>query len=70
MPGGFKMKYNQFAIKNQKGLYIKYGTAYRDNPDFTDSLYDVHLWNLKVDAERLSEYMNNEGNEKLIVVPV
>lgn len=65
------MKYNQFAIKNQEGLYIKYGTAYRNNLDFTNSLYDVHLWNLEEDAKRLSEYlMQEEGYKKLTVVEV
>lgn len=64
------MKYNQFAIKNQEGLYIKYGTAYKDNPDFTNSLYDVHLWNLKADAKRLAEYMSGEGCKNFEVVLV
>lgn len=65
------MKYNQFAIKNQEGLYIQYPTAYNYQPKFTNSLYDVYLWNLKEDAKRLSEYlMEHEGYKNLRVVEV
>ncbi len=51
------MKYNQYAIKNNKNQYIKYSTAYSYKEEFTSSLYDVHLWNIKEDAERLASYL-------------
>ena len=65
------MKYNQYAIKNNKGQYIKYSTAYSYKTKLTDSLYDVHLWNLKEDAEKLASYLTRtEGVAGLTVVLV
>ncbi len=65
------MKYNQYAVKNNKGQYIKYPTAYNYKTELTDSLYDVHLWNLKEDAERLADHLIQvEGIRSLIVVLV
>lgn len=51
------MRYNQYAVKNNKGQYIKYVTAYSYKTKFTDSLYNVQLWNLKEDAKRLTDYL-------------
>jgi hypothetical protein len=51
------MKYGKYAILNNKGQYVKYPTAYRNKPEYTNSLYDVHLWDFKEDAEKLAEYM-------------
>ena len=51
------MTYNQYAIKNNKDQYIKYSTAYSYKEEFTGNLYDVHLWSLKEDAERLANYL-------------
>ena len=51
------MTYNQYAIKNNKNQYIKYPTAYSYKEELTGNLYDVHLWDLKEDAERLANYL-------------
>jgi hypothetical protein len=62
------MKYNQYAIMNNKGEYIKYSTAYKYETEFTDTLYDVHLWNIKEDAEKLANYLETRGIKDLKVV--
>lgn len=62
------MKYNQYAIKNNKNQYIKYSTAYSYREEFTSSLYDVHLWNIKEDAEKLANYLETRGIKDLKVV--
>lgn len=63
-------KYNKFAIKNIKGEYIKYSTAYNYSEQYTDSLYDVHLWNTKECAEKMANYLNYTEGKKLKVVNV
>lgn len=64
-------KYNQYAIKNREGQYIKYSTAYSYNMSFTDCLYDVHLWKDRNDAEKLKKHlMQVEGLEGLGVILV
>lgn len=65
------MKYNQYAIQNSKGEYIQYLTAYNYKQKYTNSLYDVHLWNNKDEPEKLVDYMTNiEGIEGLSVVAI
>ena len=65
------MKYNQYAITNNRGQYIKYSTAYSYITEFTDSLYDVHLWNTRESAEKLANYlMEIEGTTDLTTVLV
>lgn len=65
------MKYNQYAITNNREQYIKYSTAYSYITEFTDSLYDVHLWSRKESAKKLANYlMQIEGVEDLTVVLV
>ena len=62
-------KYNQYTIKNREGQYIKYSTPYSYKMEYTNSLYDVHLWNNKEDAEVLAEYLNEEEqNYKVVMV--
>ena len=51
------MKYEQYAIKNTNDQYIKYGTAYSYNVQWTKSLYDVALWPFKEDAVKLAAFM-------------
>lgn len=62
-------KYNQYAIKNKEGQYIKYSTPYNYKMEYTNNLYDVHLWNNKEDVEVLVEYLNKEEqNYKVVMV--
>ena len=58
-------KYGKYAIRNTEGQYIKYPTVYRKDPEWTNSLYNVHLWDFKEDAERLISY-----HSKLSIVRV
>lgn len=64
------MKYNQYALQNEKGEYIQYPTAYRANPSLTNSLYDVHLWILQEDAQKLADYINKNQDKSLEVILV
>lgn len=64
------LKYNQAAIKNSDGKYIKYPTAYSHRMQFTDSLYDVHLWEDKKDAQKLADYLNKNEETGFIAVMV
>lgn len=64
------MKYSKYALKNEDGQYIKYPTAYRYEEEYTNSLYDVQLWDFKEDAERLANFIKQNHDKILTVVKV
>jgi len=64
------MKYNKYALKNEDGQYIKYPTAYRYEEEYTNSFYDVQLWDFKEDAERLANFIKQNHDKILTVVKV
>jgi len=64
------MKYNKYALQNENGQYIKYPTAYSFNEEYTNNLYDVHLWDNKEDAQNLANYLKLNHDKTLKIVEV
>jgi len=64
------MKYNKFAIMDEKKEYIKWPTAFREKEEYTKDLYDAHLWDSEEFAEAYANCMNYNKKTKLIVVEV